>query len=298
MNIFLTGASGFIGSRFIEMSNSLFDDDRIIALTSQKIPGVVSIVHDEHYNYTRSDFLKISGDVDVLLLMGHFLAERNGDKGIVRGNVDSINNTIKLLECLPQKPKCIVFCSTIDVYGDNRTDIINEKSIVSPHTPYALSKLLMENFLEEWGEGNVRILRLSHIYGPGDSRNYSIPIWLQAEMSNEAIRIFKNPNQLRNCLYIDDCCRILAKVCKYSELDPVINVISRYSFSLKEIADMCAEISHNSHGVIIKEPSEEGVKGLDFGNYEKTLCKKYFGDEQTTFLEGLKEEYLYYLRLS
>lgn len=302
MNIFVTGASGFIGSRFIALSDVLFDkSDNIIALTSKRIDGVKCIIHDDDFHYSTEDFLKIEGEIDVLLLIGHYIADRHNGSDIAIGNINSINSTIKLLETLPDKPKRIVFCSTMDVYGNDRSGVIDEKSPVSPQTPYSLSKLLIEDYLNEWcrthgGGTDLRVLRLCHIYGMNDSRNYTVTKWLQAEMDNEPIRIFANPNQYKNSLFIDDCCEILAKACKLQNIDPVINVIAKKTHTLKSIAEVCAEVTKNRKGLII-EPSIDEKKGLNFGEFEKTLCRKNFGDKQIELTEGLHREYLYYVGL-
>lgn len=302
MNVFVTGASGFIGRRFVALSDTLFDkSDNIIALTSKHIDGVKCIIHDDDFNYEAEDFLKMEGEIDVLLLLGHYIAGRNNNKGIAIGNIHSINSTIKLLEALPGRPKRIVFCSTMTVYGNNRSGVLDENSPVSPQTPYALSKLLIEDYLKEWccaheGGIDLRILRLCHIYGMNDHRSYTITKWLQAAMDNEPIRIFANPNQYKNSLFIDDCCEILAKACRLQSIDPVINVIAKETYTLKNIAEACAEVTANKKGIII-ESSVDEKKGLNFGEFEKTLCRKNFGDKQTELTEGLRREYLYYTRL-
>ena len=58
MNILITGATGFVGSRMIQMKSQLFGkSDRLILLTSREIEGFDCILH-KNYKFQKDDFLR------------------------------------------------------------------------------------------------------------------------------------------------------------------------------------------------------------------------------------------------
>jgi UDP-glucose 4-epimerase len=175
-------------------------------------------------------------------------------------------------------------------------EIVDESAKPIPDDPYAVSKLMIEMYLQEWaGKENVNlhILRLAHIYGPGDKRRYTIPIWLQEGMDGRAVRLTANPEMKRNCLYIDDCCKFIAKACYLQEEVPLINLVSDHTAAMLEIAETCNRVSGNPQDVRI-EPNGNEDAGLCFKNSE--LRQRYLGLEDYTLEEGLKREYEFYRR--
>lgn len=299
MNVLITGATGFIGHRFAEMSSEILEQgDEIILLTSRKIEGYKCILHKD-YTFTMEDFISAGiTKVDKIVHLGHFLAETHKDDMEVLGNILSIQNTIHLVKHLPNVPDTFVYCSSMAVYGTHREELIEETSGTSPENAYALSKIMTEMFLEEWAEKNgvnLHILRLSHVYGPGDRRRYTIPIWLQAGGNNQPIKLSAYPDMNRNCLYIDDCCRFLAKAL-YLEADIIlINLVSEYNATMQEIAEICKLVSNNPFPIQFLDDGTniKLQKGLSFNN---SLCRQYLGEEKYTLRSGLEREYAYYER--
>jgi UDP-glucose 4-epimerase len=298
LNILITGASGFVGSRLISLSKDLFwGSDHLILLTSRQIEGYTCIIHNQ-YNYTKDDFIRAGVDrIDVVIHIGHFIAQLHPDESVTLGNLSSVNNTMRLIESLPSKPQCFVFCSSMDVYGIHRTELVDESAKPIPENPYAVSKLMIEMYLQEWaGKENVNlhILRLAHIYGPKDKRRYTIPIWLQAGMDESPVRLTTNPKLRRNCLYIDDCCKFLAKACYLEENVPIINLVSDHTAIMLEIAETCIRVSENPSDVLV-ESNGNNDAGLCFKN--SILRQRYLGEEDYTLEEGLKREFEFYKKI-
>ena len=71
-------------------------------------------------------------------------------------------------------PKAIVFISTVAVYGCEFGDLISEEHPLNGDTPYAKSKIMAEEYLEEWCKKNnvvLGILRPSLLAGKGAPGN-------------------------------------------------------------------------------------------------------------------------------
>lgn len=297
MNILVTGATGFIGKRFIEMAEAQMDqNDKLVLLTSRKIDGYTCILH-ENYSYDVSEFRKAGIDrIDKVIHIGHFISEKHPDVLPVKGNLLSIKNTEYLMEHLPNIPEIFVYCSSMDVYGKNRKEEIDEASSLLGDTPYAMSKIMIEMLLHEWAEKNrirLHVLRLAHIYGPNDARNYSIPVWLKAAERKEPIRLFANPEMYRNCVYIDDCCRALWAALRLREHIEIINVVGE-NHTMYEIARICKEVSGNGLEIEIDRQGmgKENQCGLFFRNND--CCNQYLVELGYDLREGLKRELVSY----
>lgn len=300
MNILVTGATGFIGRRFIEMAESQADERvKLILLSAKKTDGYTCILH-ENYSYDVSAFQRAGIDrVDKVIHIGHFVDSKHPDVLPAKGNLSSIKNTEYLITHLPNLPEIFVYCSSVDVYGTNQREELDEGSALCGDTPYGISKIMTEMLLHEWAaENHVRlhVLRLGHIYGPRDARTYSIPVWLNAARKNEPIRLYANPDMYRNCVYIDDCCKALWAALSLTEDVEVINVVAKQNRKMHEIARMCGEISGNAYGIEIASSEFEREKqcGLRFKNNEN--CSRYLADPECDIREGLKREFAYYER--
>jgi hypothetical protein len=79
-------------------------------------------------------------------------------------------------------------CTTIDVY-EKSDQIISENNPTNPETLYGFSKLYCEKMIENWANANnkiVQILRLGHVYGPGEGLfKKIIPVTMQKIKANE-----------------------------------------------------------------------------------------------------------------
>lgn len=296
MNILVTGATGFVGSHLLQMSDELFHkDDNLILLTSHEIEGFQCVIHN-NYQINKQDFAKQGIEhIDKVIHIGHFLQELHPEISPAEGNISSINTTVALTKSLPNVPDTFVYCSTMAVYGINRPDAIDENSSLQIENSYAASKAMIEQYLIEWAKENdvnLHIMRLTHIYGPKDKRRYTIPIWLKAEKNDENIKLFTNKQQYRNCLYVKDCCRFLARACYLEDKVSVINLASSYTPTMMEIAEACKDVSNNRRDIIVKNSNNDC--GLYFKNADKR--ETYLGEEEFTLKEGLQEEYKYLMQ--
>ena len=89
-------------------------------------------------------------------------------------NLRGTQNLVKGLERLGTLPRAFLFISTVAVYGADKGTNISETHPLKGDTPYALSKIQAEAFLETWGEQQkvqIGILRLPLIAGPNPPGN-------------------------------------------------------------------------------------------------------------------------------
>ena len=174
----VTGVTGFIGSR---LANALkrISNLRLILL-SRKEPKEQSretIWISETLEKMTS---KIWGDagieqIDVLFHLGGFTPKTGAEANNIESSFDAnLIGTRRLLESLPQRTGRVVFSSTLDVYAvGNQEAVLTEESHVQPASIYGASKLFGEHLTRIYAEQQgicYSILRLGHIYGPGEEQ--------------------------------------------------------------------------------------------------------------------------------
>lgn len=99
-------------------------------------------------------------------------------------------------DVLAARRRKIVYLSTIGVYGDHAGGWVCESTLPQPALDRARMRVAAEQAWTETAHGNVAILRLAGIYGPG--RNALVTL-----RSGTARRIIK-PGQVFNRIHVDD----------------------------------------------------------------------------------------------
>ncbi len=109
----------------------------------------------------------------------------------------------------------VILASSAAVYGETLA-VVEESSPKEPLSPYATSKLAMEQaaklFTDAFQLPTVS-LRLFNVYGPRQSPDTpyaaAIPIFIQSMLSGEAATIFGDGQQKRDFVFVADVVRAL-----------------------------------------------------------------------------------------
>ena len=148
--ILLTGASGFVGQRFLEYNKSNFTI-RTVSLINQAVENI--------------DFT----GVDAIL---HLAGKAHQMTKIEDSIYFDVNTELTKKLALAAKAKGVshfIFISTIKVFGEHQNSVLTEGSPCEPiNDPYGQSKLQAEKFLQSIEDATfaVSIVRPPLIYGP------------------------------------------------------------------------------------------------------------------------------------
>lgn len=187
----------------------------------------------------------------------------------------------------------IVYISTIEVYG--RKDLmlpLNEQSKIQPTSYYAISKLTSEYIFKKICSDRqipLTILRLPGVYGPGDTHNSPIKIFITTAIKKEVIKINGHGSQLRDFLYIKDLVEII-KLIISSRITGVYNAVSGKSYSINEILKFMEELCDHPFDIIYSKNLEECSFVFEKPKLLEKIPKFNFTDLRT----GIKETFLYY----
>ncbi len=294
--ILVTGASGFIGKHLLAALVKQYGSQNIVALTSIPIKESRYLLHN-NYNFD-SDYLLESGyaAIHTVIHAGAFTPKNASEINHVQGCASNIINTLNLLQLNLPSLKKFIFLSTLDVYSSD--ECISESTPVAPVSLYGQSKLYCEKMIEAWGlntQVSVQVLRVGHIYGPGEEAYQKlIPLLLLKLLKNQSIQVHGSGEEKRSFLFIDD---LVSAICRAAQLETnpgVINLVGGRSITVKELVNMLIKVS-GKQATIEHVPSAGSPRNLVFDN---SKMKRELTEEKVDLEAGLRIEWNYLKYLS
>jgi UDP-glucose 4-epimerase len=246
MNILLTGIGGFIGGALLTYLCSekyniygLSRFDRSCA-GGLRYHHVVGNLCDLDVLKGAINPIKIDVVIDCAALIPNSISASND----YYKNIQMTNN---LLESLGQI-KHFVKISTIDVYGVTNGEFIFARNDKTTRLGYPESKFFSENLVINYSRKKnftYSILRLTQVYGLGDSSNKFIPTVVKAAIERNQINIYGDGSDLRDYLHIGDLVKIISKFIG-SENSGIYDVSTGISTPILSVVDIIQELTlHN-----------------------------------------------------
>ena len=164
--LLFTGATGFLGSNVLPLLQEKYDVETLAL--DDKANYNVNLVTDEiHLNKKYDMILHAAGKAHVI---------PKTDAEIKLFYDINLEGTKKVCAALEEVgiPDSFVFISTVAVYGCDIGEMITEDHPLNGDSPYAKSKIMAEQFLQEWCKKNnvvLTILRPSLIAGKNPPGN-------------------------------------------------------------------------------------------------------------------------------
>jgi UDP-glucose 4-epimerase len=243
--ILVTGAAGFIGSavanKLIELGNSVITIDNLS--TGEKCNLNKNLIFfqgdvfdtnilDQVFNYNIKAIIHIAGQSS---------GEISYDNPIydLRSNTES---TLLLLK-YAKNNNCnkFIFASTMSVYGEQETELVDEKSIPNPISFYSVGKLASESYMKIYSKLGINCiaLRLFNVYGPGQNlknlRQGMVSIFLAQAFKNKYILIKGSGERFRDMIYIDDVVEAFIKCLNYNTEFKIYNVSTGKKTKVSEV---------------------------------------------------------------
>lgn len=303
-SILVTGASGFVGRALLAhiARNRLAGRARVVALSSAPVEGVTTLVVPRSaeglYQFGGAEFADAGlARVEEVIHLGAFTPKSGNEANDAARCTANIVNTKAVLDALPGGLERLVFASTLDVYAAG-TGPIAEESEVYPSTLYGMSKLYCEKMLTAMaaegtlGTATLQILRLGHIYGPGeDAYRKFIPATIRRMLDGGSPRVTTDGSERRSFLHIDDCCRMILAALRLPAGVGPVNVASGTPRSVADIARVLAEIGSDVIGRHIEvEFAGNGCAGVDLV-FDVAKMERHLGTEAVRLETGLREEF-------
>lgn len=215
MKVLITGGAGFIGTYTKEKLKEA--GHKILILDNLSTGKEENIGEDDLFingDIHSLDELQGMNDIDVIIHLAAQIQVPVSIKDPVYDMKQNIEGTIKVVEFAKMaKVKKIIFASSAAVYGDNEQLPIHETSLLEPMSPYGISKMAAEKYIEslcKLYEIEYVILRYANVFGAKQSAKGEggvIKIFYDQLLEGEAPTIEGDGNQTRDFIYVEDIAR-------------------------------------------------------------------------------------------
>jgi len=273
MKCLVVGGAGFIGSNLVD---GLIKDKHKVQvwdnLSTGKRNNVNPKAHFINCDITKSyDARKVIMDEFKPDVVFHLAAKASVQLSIENpieyhnANVNGMLNILNL--CVECGVKRFVFSSSSAVYGDAEQVPTTEKCKLNPMSPYALHKLIGEQYCKLYSELygiETASLRYFNVYGERQTTEgaYCLVMGIFAKqlLNGEPMTINGDGEQRRDFIYVGDVAEVNIKIALSDKNwnGDVFNVGNGDNRSVNQLADM---IGGNSDRVY-SDPVIEPTKGL------------------------------------
>lgn len=273
MNFLITGAAGFLGSA---LANHLArEGHQVRGLDDLSTGDPQSLAPDVHF--TRGDvndrpkLWTLLQDVDCVY---HLAARVSVPESVLyprEYNAVNVSGTVSLMEAMRDVGvRRVVLVSSGAIYGDQAEQPLKETMQPNPRSPYAVSKLAAEYYVNTIGDlWNIETvsLRVFNAYGPGQhlppSNPPVVPYFLKQALRNGSLVVHGDGHQTRDYVYVDDVISALVAASTAPNLDGlVINVGSGRETAVRELVRQVLDLTNSQAEVIYNTKTNGGVSRM------------------------------------
>ena len=252
--VLITGGAGFIGSH---LANFFSNEKKFLVRVLDNLNHPSPYYFKELQKNQKIEF--IEGDIrDISVVQQavrgcdfvfHLAAQSNvmraeGDYSYAFGS--NVDGTFNVLEAAKENEvKTLLFASSREVYGNPVQLPVPEASSLNPKNLYGVSKVTGELFCELFANQfglDVRIVRLSNVYGPGDSDRV-IPLFCEAIKNDEPLTLYGG-EQIVDFVWIEDVVKALWQILELPHVENPVNIGSGKGMTIRELAELMASIAN------------------------------------------------------
>ncbi len=273
MRFLITGGAGFLGTA---LANYLVEQGQEVRVLDDVSAG------DPHRLDSRVLFSR--GDVRDIpklwtLLKGvdcvyHLAARVSVPESVlypVEYNAVNVGGTVALMTAVRDAGvKRVILTSSGAAYGRQETQPVREDAILHPDSPYAVSKLASEYYLNSIGELwkiETVVLRIFNAYGPHQplppSHAPVIPRFMRQVMTGGSVVMFGNGKQTRDFVYLSDVVNALALAATADRVNRAdINIGSGQEVSIADLVSRIERVTRREAHRLSNAEEGAGVPRL------------------------------------
>ncbi|MDC0059787.1 GDP-mannose 4,6-dehydratase [Pelagibacteraceae bacterium] len=309
--IFITGATGFIGSHLSELcvqkGFNVVAFDRYNPnnhwgwLEESKYKKDMNIILGDVRDY--DSVLKSMRGCDVVFHLAALIGipySYISPLAYIRTNVEGTYNVLEASKNLNVEQ--VLVTSTSETYGSAKYVPIDEKHPLVGQSPYAASKIAADQLALSYHlsfDLPVKIVRPFNTYGPRQSLRAIIPTIITQALNKKNKIKLGNLSPTRDFLYVKDTCKAFLEIYKSRHLiGDTINVGNNTEISINQLAKKIIKII-NFNTLVTNDkkrirPVQSEVDRLCCNN--KKILKKTKWKSSYNLNEGLKETIDWYIR--
>ena len=257
MKITLIGASGFVGTRLIELlkQNNYFLQN--VDKKQSRFHSEITVIADV---LDKNNLVTLLDNTDVVILLA---AEHRDDVTPTSlyydVNVGGMRNTLEAMEA--NGVKRIIFTSSVAVYGLNKNNP-TETYPADPFNHYGKSKWEAEKVLQEWykvhPDWNINVIRPTVIFG---ERNRGNVYNLLKQISSGRFLMVGKGNNKKSMAYVGNIVAFIKFLIENKTTGyEVYNYIDKPDFTMNELVDHVSKVL-NKHIPSVHYPLWLGMFG-------------------------------------
>lgn len=273
MNFLITGAAGFLGSA---LANQLArEGHQVRGLDDLSTGDPQALSPDVHF--TRGDvndrpkLWTLLQDVDCVY---HLAARVSVPESVLyprEYNAVNVGGAVSLMEAMRDVGvRRVVLVSSGAIYGDQGEQPLRETMPPNPRSPYAVSKLAAEYYVNTIGDlWNIETvsLRVFNAYGPGQRLPAShppvVPYFLRQALRNGSLVVHGDGSQTRDYVYIDDAISGMMAASTAPGIDGlVINIGSGKETSVRDLVKAVLDVTGSQAEAIYNPKTSGGVSRM------------------------------------
>jgi|TARA_B100001964_G_C14185146_1_gene578254 UDP-glucose 4-epimerase len=293
MKILVTGGSGFIG---LTLVRHLLDNGNEVKVVDLRKPNI------EHKNLkfiNKSIMDELAEDIHGCDVVYHFAAMLGVDNSdnkpleTMRINLEGSVNVFK--SAVEAGVKRMIYASSSEVYGEPRELPIKEDSVKGPISTYGVSKLAAEIYAKAYNHEfgtDIKIVRFFNVYGPGQSNNFVVPIFINNALKNKPLKVFGEGLQTRCFTYVEDIADGVLKVLEKGKAGEAYNIGNNKPTTILELAQVVKELTGSKSEIIkLGFGKETRLKSreIEYRVPDISKMKELGWEPKTTVKEGIKK---------
>ncbi len=269
VNILFTGGAGFIGSSIIAKLNkkkyNIYVVDNLLTGKYKNIPSGNRINFLKIDVNNKKKLIKSTNKLSIQYIF-HFAAcvgvkrtLKNPHK--VLEDIEGFKNILHLARY--KKVKRVFFSSSSEVYGEGQGLAQNEeKTPLNSRLPYAIVKNVGESFFKTYKKEyniNYTIFRLFNTYGPKQSSDFVVSLFLKNALKDKDINIYGNGQQSRTFCYIDDTVDAIINCFEKNYfINSTVNIGNNKVTKIIDLAKIIKKITKSNSKIKKIKPLKEG----------------------------------------
>ncbi|MCK4379598.1 MAG: SDR family oxidoreductase [Candidatus Lokiarchaeota archaeon] len=270
--VLVTGVAGFIGSnltdKLLNLGATVIGIDNLF---NGRLENLEEALNNKNFQFHKGDIrdfnflLDIFKDIDIIFHEAAFTSVPQSVMMPESCNDVNINGTLNLLNAARKRDvEKIIFASSSAVYGDTPTLPKHENMPRIPISPYAVTKLTCESYMEVFHQVyglNTTTLRYFNVFGPRQQDSpYSgvIAIWLGRIIKNKSLIIFGDGNNSRDFTYIKDVIQVNILAAENKNSGGILNIGAGSPITLLELAKLMLKLTNKEDLGIIFDPPRPG----------------------------------------
>lgn len=261
MKILITGGSGFIGSHIVEHYQDIAEEIRVLDnlrtgykknLDGLKCTFIEGSITD------RETVRKAVEGVDYIFHMAALVSVPESMSKIGECIDINVNGLLNVLEeASAAGVKKLVLASSAAIYGDNPTVPKVETMYPEPKSPYAITKLDGEYYLNMFraeGKINTAAVRFFNVFGPRQDPKgayaAAVPIFIEKAVKGEDITVYGEGDRTRDFIYVKDIVGALSFAVETPEVQGVFNAGYGGQITINDLATKIIAASGSTSKVL------------------------------------------------